>query len=120
MHELAVCEAILAQAASIAETHQARAVTCITLRIGPLAGVEAHLLRAAFSLAAAGTACEGARLIIDIVDVRIACRLCGAASRVRANRLLCGTCGTWRVALLEGEEMRIESVELLAKDAQGV
>jgi hydrogenase nickel incorporation protein HypA/HybF len=70
------------------------------------------LLRAAFPLVAAGTACEDARLAIKTPPVRVQCNLCGLASQVRPNRLLCGACGTWRVAVLEGDKMRIDSVDL--------
>ena len=55
MHEFAVCQDMLHQIESIAAEQQASAVDSITLRIGPLSGVEAHLLSQAFPLAAAGT-----------------------------------------------------------------
>jgi hydrogenase nickel incorporation protein HypA/HybF len=119
MHELAICQAILEQAAAIAQTHGAH-VKQINLSIGPLAGVEPGLLRAAFPLAAAGTACAGARLLIATAEVRVECQVCGAASHVRPNRLLCGACGTWRVALLAGDEMRIDSVELFERESADV
>jgi hypothetical protein len=34
--------------------------------------------------------------------------------------LLCFACGTWRVALLEGDEMRIESVDLFEREIANV
>jgi len=120
MHELAICQSILAQTMEIATSHRARWVSRITLRIGPLAGVEPALLRAAFPLAAAGTCCASAELVILIPTVRVKCIFCGAASTVAPNRLLCGVCGTWRVTLLEGDEMRIESMDLLEKDVAHV
>jgi len=111
MHELAICQSILAQALPIAETHGGW-VKRINLSIGPLAGVEPNLLRAAFPLIAAGTACEGALLAIETPPVRVQCWQCGEASQVRPNRLVCGACGTWRVTVTEGDEMRIDSVDL--------
>jgi hydrogenase nickel incorporation protein HypA/HybF len=118
MHELAICESILAQAVAIATAHQAGRVKRITLRIGPLAGVEPGLLSAAFPLVAAGTCCEAARLCIESVAVRVECQLCGAVSQVRPNRLLCGVCGTWRVALLSGDDMRLESLEVFGETSE--
>jgi hydrogenase nickel incorporation protein HypA/HybF len=120
MHELAICESITSQAVAIAASHRAGRVTRITLRIGPLAGVEPHLLRAAFPFAAAGTCCEAASLCIESIAVRVKCQLCGAASEVPPNRLLCGNCNTWRVAVLAGDEMRIESLELLERETADV
>jgi hydrogenase nickel incorporation protein HypA/HybF len=112
MHELAICQSILAQAVAIATLHHASRVTRITLRIGPLAGVEPDLLSTAFPLAAAGTCCEAAGLCIETPGVRVKCHLCDAESDVRPNRLVCGVCGTWRVALLSGDDMCLESLEV--------
>jgi hydrogenase nickel incorporation protein HypA/HybF len=114
MHELAICQSILRQVVDMSAPHHPADVARVTLRIGPLAGVNPALLRTAFPLAAAGTCCETASLRIETVAVRVACRLCGAASHVRPNRLLCGVCGTWRVTLLSGDEMRLESLDLRA------
>jgi hydrogenase nickel incorporation protein HypA/HybF len=112
LHELAICESILGQALAVAASHGAREIGKITLRIGPLAGVEPDLLRLAFPLVAAGTRCEEAELAIETIEVSVACRVCGAVSNVRPNRLLCAGCGGWRVALLSGDEMLLDSIEL--------
>jgi len=112
MHELAICRSVLAQVLAVAAAHDGQAVGRITLRIGPLAGVEPDLLAAAFPIVAAGTPCEGAILEIEGIDVQVRCRGCGAVSVVRPNRLLCAGCGGWQVTLLSGDEMLLASVEL--------
>jgi hydrogenase nickel incorporation protein HypA/HybF len=116
MHELAICQALLRQILNVAEDRGSRCVGQITLRIGPLAGVEPGLLCTAFPLVAAGTPCESATLIIEETRVRVHCAACATISEVRSNRLLCKGCGTWRVTLHGGDEMLLTSVELL--DAQ--
>jgi len=118
MHELAVCQSILAQAQATAAANKAGRVQRITLRIGRLAGVEPDLLRAAFPLVAHGTCCEAAILRIETVAVDVECRLCGTTRDVAPNRLLCGSCGTWRVTLRGGDEMRLESLELASLPAE--
>jgi len=112
MHELAICESVLRQALEVAASHGSSHVSRITLCIGPLAGVEPHLLLQAFPLAAAGTVCAGAAIEIKSAAVRVECAVCGAASAALANRLLCAACGNWRVALISGDEMRLDSIEL--------
>ena len=119
MHELAICQTILQQAAGIARAHGGF-VKRINLRVGPLAGVEPHLLKAAFPMIAAGTVCAGAMLAIETPAVRVECQLCGAVSQVKPNRLLCGLCGAWRVAILAGDERRIEFPELFEKEPANV
>jgi hydrogenase nickel incorporation protein HypA/HybF len=112
MHELAICESVLRQVLALAERHKASRVGRICLTIGPLAGVEPHLLLNAFPLVAAGTLCEAARVEIEAAAVRVECDVCGASSAAKPNRLLCAACGNWRVALSGGDEMLLSSVEL--------
>ncbi len=50
VHELSICEAVLHEVLAIAEAQRARRVGRITLRLGPLAGVEPDLVRLAFPL----------------------------------------------------------------------
>jgi hydrogenase nickel incorporation protein HypA/HybF len=112
MHELAVCQTIVAQVEQIARERNAR-VHSITLRIGPLSGVEAELLQRAYPLASAGTRSAAASLIIESAPVRVGCRSCGQQTHARANRLVCSHCGDWHTDLLSGDELLLASVELV-------
>jgi hydrogenase nickel incorporation protein HypA/HybF len=111
MHELAICQALLAQVEDIAREHAAR-VNRVRLAVGPLSGVEPRLLERAYALACAGTAAEGSELDIDDAPVRVRCRSCGAESAASANRLLCAACGDWRTELASGDELLLVKVEL--------
>ena len=112
MHELSVCQSLLAQVEAIAVQHHARAVSSITLRIGPLSGIEAPLLQQAFTLARAGGVASAAALVIETLPVRVKCQRCGQASEAMPNRLVCGHCGDYHTQLLSGDEMLLASVEL--------
>jgi len=100
------------QVEQIALEHSAVRVTDIYLTIGPLSGVEPHLLEQAFPIAAADTVAKNARLTIDKSPVRVYCEECGKETIVAANRLLCGACGTWQTELRGGDEMILQRVEL--------
>ena len=75
MHELSVCQNLVMQVERIAREQNAR-VSSITIKIGPLSGVEAALVEQAYPLAVAGTCLSAARLIIDSLPVRVHCRIC--------------------------------------------
>ena len=120
MHEFAVCRDMLQQVAAIAADEQASAVETITVRIGPLSGIEAHLLSQAFPLAAAGTIAEDAELIIEALPIRVKCQLCGAETEAKPNRLICGQCGDYHTQLLSGDEMLLASLELLKEPQEAV
>ena len=112
MHELSVCQEMLQQVDRIATEKQAISIDSITLHIGPLSGVEAHLLQQAFPFAAAGTLAQDAQLIIETLPIRVRCQQCGAETDASANRLLCGKCGDYHTQLLSGDEMLLASLEL--------
>jgi len=118
MHELSVCLALLEQVQAIAREHGATAVTSITLKIGPLSGIEAPLLRNAYPLAAVGTVAEHADLLIDEAEIRVSCSQCGRESVAEPNRLLCGHCGDFRTRVVSGDDMILQSLELEHADAQ--
>jgi hydrogenase nickel incorporation protein HypA/HybF len=112
MHEMAVSLALIEQVERIAAEHGARAVSTISVSIGPLSGIEADLLERAFPLAAAGSSAEGARLVIEHTDVVVRCSQCSAESHAKANRLLCAECGDYRTNVVSGDEMLLQRVEL--------
>lgn len=112
MHELAVCQALMSQIEEIAKDHDAVSVASITLDLGPLSGVEEHLLRHAYPVASAGTIAEGAELNIRSAPVRVRCSECGDESAATPNRLLCGSCQSWRTELISGDELMLVQLEL--------
>ena len=120
MHEFAVCQDMLTQIESIAAEQQAAAVDMVTVRIGPLSGIEAHLLKQAFPLAAAGTVAEKAELIVEELPIKVKCQLCGAETEAKANRLICGQCGDYHTQLLSGDEMLLASIELLKEPQEAI
>jgi len=112
MHELSVCMSLLDQVGAIARERGAGKVTRIELRVGPLSGVEADLLRNAYPLAAAGTVAEDAELVIEDVTVVVRCSQCNAESDAKVNHLLCASCGDFRTTVISGDELILQSLEL--------
>lgn len=115
MHELAICQALIAQVQGIALRRAAR-VRQVHVGVGPLSGVEPRLLENAYPLACAGTCAEGSQLAIEQTDIRVRCRVCGAETSAAANRLLCGTCGEWRTDLITGDELLLLRIELETRE----
>ena len=107
----------MTQVETIARDNQATEVTHITLGMGPLSGVEEHLLKHAYPVASAGTVGEGASLIIQTTPVRVRCLICGEESEAPPNRLLCGHCENWRTEVISGDELILVRVELNKADA---
>jgi hydrogenase nickel incorporation protein HypA/HybF len=116
MHELSVCQALIAQVEDIAARHGAVGVKTVKLRIGPLSGIEKTLLEHAYPLASAGTLGEHASLEIRMSPVRVRCQTCGEETEASLNQLLCGACGDFHTQLVSGDELLLESVELITSE----
>jgi hydrogenase nickel incorporation protein HypA/HybF len=118
VHELSVCQALLAQVVEIATDRGASAVSRITVEVGPLCGVEPGLLASAFEIVRAGSCAAGAILSIETTAITISCLICGAESQTAPNRLLCAACGGYRTRVVGGDELRLRGVELLVPEAR--
>lgn len=117
MHELSVCQALIAQVTQIASQHAATGVKTVRVRLGPLSGVEAQLLQEAYPVASADSIAAASTLLIDIAPLRVKCETCGAETEASPNRLLCGKCGDFHTQLISGDEMLLVDVELLQSPA---
>jgi hydrogenase nickel incorporation protein HypA/HybF len=112
MHELAICSALIDEIERVVRDHGARRAVAVVVRVGPLAGVEPALLSRAYSIASAGTAAAGAKLLLEQAPVSVRCRQCAAESGVPSNQLSCPRCGCLRTELVAGEELLLTRVEL--------
>lgn len=113
MHELSICQSLLMQVEQLAQQHHAQTVVSITVKIGPLSGVEADLLDHAFAIAREGSIAKDAELILDTLPVKIRCKTCQTESEVPPNQLVCQACGDWQTTLISGDELLLASVEFL-------
>ena len=112
MHELSICQGLMAKVEQVALENGAASVNTIFLSVGPLSGVEPTLLKRAFEITRLGTIAESAQLDIQTGPVIVECGECGASSEVRLYHLVCGSCGNWRVRVTQGEELLLLSLEL--------
>jgi hydrogenase nickel incorporation protein HypA/HybF len=116
MHEMAIAQTVVAIACSHAD---GRRVESVELRVGHLRQVVASALEFAFELAAVGTPAEGATLHIEHVPARCRCRACGSESEPDWFPLACARCGGLDVDVVAGEELLVESLEVLNESEEG-
>jgi hydrogenase nickel incorporation protein HypA/HybF len=108
MHELALCEAILA---TVVRRSDGKQVDRVQVRIGYFRQVVPDSLQFSWELLTEGTELEGCVLDVDHVPAVVECRSCGAGTALDAPILLCGTCLSSDVELVSGEEFLIASVD---------
>jgi hydrogenase nickel incorporation protein HypA/HybF len=108
MHELSITLSIVEAAVA---TAAGRRVRRVSVEIGALSGVMADAIMFCFELAALGTTVEGAELEIRRVDGRVRCWDCETEFAVASIATPC-SCGSFRLAVLAGEELNLSSIEL--------
>lgn len=109
MHELSIASAVVATAEKHAD---GRAVAVVTVRAGGLRQVVPESLDFYFDIVARGTACEGARLELEVVPVTLRCRSCGNGWSPDAPGFRCPACGEGAAEVVSGDELEVESIEI--------
>ena len=108
MHELAIAQSIVEAVCEVAGDVR---VNRVQLKIGGLAGVISDSIRFCFDLCTRATVLEGAELQIEEIAARARCLECSAEFVVENFIALC-ECGSSRVEIVAGDELRITEVEL--------
>jgi hydrogenase nickel incorporation protein HypA/HybF len=108
MHELSITRNIVA---IVADCAQGRRVRRVTLEVGKLSGVMTDAIAFCFEVVAKDTALDGATLDIIEVEGRARCTACGAEFAMPTVYAACA-CGSRRLLRLQGEELKIKTMEL--------
>jgi hydrogenase nickel incorporation protein HypA/HybF len=114
MHEYSIVGALLEQVEAEARRHAAAEVLGIRVRVGELSGVDAGLLRTAWSLFRQGTRCAGAELELRDEAARWVCPRC--ASEIETGAVLrCARCAV-PARLAAGDALVLEQIEMEVGD----
>ena len=107
MHELSVAVKIIEIVEKEAAEKKLEKVEAIGLKIGALTGVDPEALRFAFEASTADTSLAGAKIEIENIPVRGACRSCGETIEVKDFVFICPRCGGGDLEIKHGEELDI-------------
>jgi hydrogenase nickel incorporation protein HypA/HybF len=112
MHELSLAHNLVEIAGDAARQANIHKVNAVHLKLGALAGVVTDSLLFCYDLAAQGTPLEGSRLIIEHVPLVVKCELCDTGCELpEYNGLICPRHGLPAPLVVQGRELRIESLE---------
>lgn len=112
MHEVALAESIVQLVEDAVRAEGCSKVGVIRLEIGRLSCVEPEALRFCFNAVARGTMAEGACLDVIPVPGQGACLECGATAPMAEPFDACPACGSLRMQVTGGNEMRVMELEV--------
>jgi hydrogenase nickel incorporation protein HypA/HybF len=125
LHELSIASAVQDTVVRYAE---GRDVAAVQMRMGRLRQVVPSSLSFYFEIVGRDTVTAGARLDLELVDARLRCD-CGAEwdpapapaesaeEMIYAPQFRCPACGEGGAKVIAGEEMEVESIEVVAPAA---
>lgn len=117
MHEIGISQRILDIALQYAEEAGGGPVTDLYLVIGELSTYIDDSVQLYWDILSRETQCAGARLHFQRIRARLQCQDCGCVYGLPDGRLLtCPDCGASRIHILQGQEFRLDSIDILEKE----
>ncbi len=112
MHELPFVESILKITLEHAERAGAKRVTALYLVIGQMSSIVDDSVQFYWDILSKGTIAEGAKLHFQRIPAVYRCWDCGHTYELDGEHLACPRCGSVRVQLVQGDEFRLDSIEV--------
>lgn len=113
MHEMSLCESILDILKEQAQAQAFSRVERVCLEVGPFSGVEVEAMRFGFDVVAKGSLAENAVLEIVETEASAWCMDCSAPVKIEQRYGPCPQCGSHRLQVTGGDELRIRELEVV-------
>ena len=109
MHEMSITQGII----ELCLQHAGgRRILSLAVEIGELSSVVPEAIEFCFEACSRDTLLEGAQLAITRVPGQGLCLECGAETPLTEVFAPCSLCGSCRVKIIAGEEMRVTEIEV--------
>lgn len=112
MHELAVTQSILDLALEYGTRAGASQVTDLYLVIGPFSSIVDESVQFYWDIIAEETICQGATLHFERISARLVCQMCGTEYELQRELEVCPNCQSSQIKILQGDEFRLESIDI--------
>lgn len=112
MHELSICEHILAVAVDAATKAGAKGITRVRVKHGELRAIVPDIMAHYFEFLAKDTIAAEAKLEMEVVKPRARCKACDKEYDVDGFNFKCPFCEKEDPELLSGLELFLEDIEV--------
>jgi hydrogenase nickel incorporation protein HypA/HybF len=116
MHEMSLAEGVLQVIEDAARQQGFTRVKAVWLEVGQLACVQADALAFSLEQVTRGSIADSARLEIVEIKGRGRCADCGHDVPLAALHEPCPDCGNYRVAVTDGDQLRVRELEVEYKE----
>lgn len=112
MHELSIALSLLNLALKYASRADAQRITDLYLVIGDLSSVVDDSLQFHWDIIAENTPAQGARLHFDRRSTLLQCTSCDREFAPQNGYFGCPECSSLQVRIIQGDEFRLEAIEV--------
>lgn len=113
MHELSLAYSLVEMAEDYLSKSEGAKITAITLSIGEHSGVVPSAMEFAFPEAIKDkNYWDGCELIIKEIPVKLFCSECGQEKYPQINMIICPSCHSGNIEILEGKDFFLQSMEV--------
>lgn len=112
MHEMSLMESVLQIIEDAANQQGFTKVRRVWLEIGQLSCVEPEALRFSFDAVMRDSIAHHAQLEIVEVAGQGCCEQCGSKVAIAGRDEACPNCGSYAIAVMEGDQMRVKELEV--------
>ena len=107
MHEMSLAEGVRTLIEREAERQRCAHVRVIELEVGQLASVDVAALRFALDVVLRGSIADGSTIQISEPPGRAWCMMCGQNVPLAQRGAPCPQCGSYQLAVTDGEQMKV-------------
>lgn len=111
MHEIRIAEDLAAIVLGTASREKLGKVTKVNISFGQLIQVVPDIFEFAFRETVRDTVASEAEIDLEIIPVRMCCKICGNDFQVHENLFACNQCGSTDLEIIHGKELFVKSIE---------
>lgn len=112
MHELSIAEEIINIASQYIPADNKAEVLSVFVEIGKLSNILPDSLEFCFDALIGDTQLKGAKLIVNEIPATVKCEDCGNNSEIENVLFQCNICGSPKVKLIKGTELKVTEIEM--------
>jgi len=111
MHEIRIAEDLSLIVLDAARKENLSKVTKVNISFGQLVQIVPEIFEFAFRETLRNSIAQDAETDIEIIPVKMKCKICGSDFHVKENVFACNECNSTDLEILQGKELIIKSIE---------
>ena len=111
MHEISIADSLSVIVLEAANREKLSRVTRINICFGQLVQVVPAIFEFAFRETVRGSVAQDAELSLEILPVRLKCKVCCSDFDIKENLFVCNNCGSADLSIIQGKELYVTSIE---------